>query len=159
MRQARESKDAKLEIELATLKEKRVYQEVDRVPPGAMILRTMHIFRVKCDVEKFKIRILVDGSSQTYAPVAFAATIRLVLVVALHRQMHVSQYDIRTAFLYSKLPAERKVYAREPPGFKEKKYWRLLGSLYGLRDAPKLFNAHLHKTLTATRSTTRACIY
>ena len=37
---------------------------------------------------------------------------------------------------------------RSPPGYAKKGYWKLLKSLYGLKQSPRLFNQHLHNTLT-----------
>ena len=57
--------------------------------------------------------------------------------------------DIKSAFLYGDLKEE--VYVHQPPGFairgKEGKVLRLRKALYGLRQAPRAWNAKLDSTL------------
>jgi hypothetical protein len=112
------------------------------------------VFRLKIhadgSVARFKARICVDGSKQrhgldyteTFAPVANAATIRLLLAVATHHNLELRQFDIRLAFVSADI--DRAVYMKSPVGSGEppEKVWRLRKSLYdGLKQAPCLFNA------------------
>ena len=145
--------------ELKSVKDKGVYVFVERLPPGTKALSSVWVFKVKCDangkVSRFKARITVNGKTQeygidfneTFSPVAFATTLRLLFAIGLQCGMHFRQYDIKCAFLNATLPEDERVYMRAPPGFGKKGYWLLVKSLYGLKQAPMLFNSHLHDVL------------
>ena len=130
------------------------------LPPGVKALNCLWVFKVKCGpngkVTRYKARITVDGKSQvygidfheTFAPVAFATTIRLLFAIGLSLGLTFRQYDIKCAFLSATLPENERVYMRAPPGSGQRGYWHLRKSLYGLRQSPRLFNQHLHASLT-----------
>lgn len=166
-RQAMKSKDKVMwadavREELNAIKRMGCYTELQRhqVPEGANIIGFTWVFKVKKNgdgtVARFKARICCDGSRQkrgidfdeTFAPVANATTIRLVLAVATHKQLKLRQYDIKLAFVSTKI--DRPVYMYQPTGGTGARgtVWQLKKSLYGLKQAPKLFNDHLHQVLT-----------
>ena len=111
------------------------------------------MFKVKCGpdgkVSRFKARITVNGKTQvyginygeTFAPVAFATTIRLLLALSLVSNLKLRQFDIKCAFLYATLPKSEQVYMRAPPGFGKRGYWLLKKSLYGLRQSARVWVA------------------
>lgn len=77
----------------------------------------------------------------TYASVAKAATVKIVLAIAALFDDEVIQMDAITAFLNSNLDEE--IYVEQPDGFEtggesEDLVWRLLQSLYGLKQSPRL---------------------
>ena len=145
--------------ELKTVKDQGVYEFSATLPSGVKALGCLWVFKVKCGpdgkVSRYKARITVNGKTQvyginyseTFAPVAFATTIRLVLALSLVSSLELRQFDIKCAFLYATLPKGEQVYMRAPPGFGKKGYWLLKKSLYGLKQSPRLFNQHLNKTL------------
>ena len=160
--------------ELKSVKDQGVYVFVEKLPPGVKALNCLWVFKVKCGpdgkVTRFKARITVDGKSQiygidfheTFAPVAFATTIRLLFAIALSLGLTFRQFDIKCAFLSATLPENERVYMRAPPGFGKRGYWHLRKSLYGLRQSPRLFNQHLHASLTKigfTACTFDPCLY
>ena len=61
--------------------------------------------------------------------------------------------DVKSAFLNGEL--EEKVYVAQPPGFiiegSERKVLKLRKALYGLRQAPRAWNAKLDKSLVSLR--------
>ena len=146
--------------ELKTVEDQRVFKFVAKLPDGVKALTSVWVFKVKCGpdgkISRYKARITVNGKSQiyginyseTFSPVAFATTIRLMLAIALSLSLGLRQYDIKGAFLYADLPKEERVYMRTPPGYKRKGYWYLMKTLYGLRQSPRRFNQHLDGTLT-----------
>lgn len=146
--------------ELKSVKDQGVFEFVAELPDGVKALTSVWVFKVKCGpdgtISRYKARITVNGKSQvyginyseTFSPVAFATTIRLLLAIALTSQLQLRQYDIKGAFLYADLPEEERVYMRAPPGYGRKGYWYLLKTLYGLRQSPRRFNEHLNGTLT-----------
>jgi hypothetical protein len=132
-----------------------------QVPNGTNVIGYTWVFRIKIhsdgSVARYKARICVDGSRQvygidyneTFAPVTRAATIRLVLAVAVHLGLQLRQFDIRLAFVSADI--DRPVYMKAPVGGGEPigSVWKLKKSLYGLRQAPRLFNAKLNSVLVS----------
>ena len=160
--------------ELKSLKDQKVYIFCEKLPPGQKALSCLWVFKLKSDadgkVSRYKARLTVNGKRQrfgidyteTFSPVAFATTIRLLFVIGLAFNCTFHQYDIKCAFLCATLPENERVYMRSPPGDPRKGFWLLVKSLYGLCQAPLRFNQHLHKTLTKLgfkASTFDPCFY
>jgi len=84
-----------------------------------------------------------------FAPVTRMESIRLLLALAAQEGWRVHHMDVKSAFLNGDLKEE--VYVHQPPGFvipgKENKVLRLRKALYGLRQAPRAWNAKLDSTL------------
>lgn len=106
------------------------------------------------EICRYKARLVAQGFSQkygvvyseVYAPVANTTTVRVLLSFAGKRGFSVKQYDIKTAFLNGDLSEE--IYLRQPQGFKEgEKVYKLHKSLYGLKQAARVWNETLHKQL------------
>ena len=88
---------------------------LDSVPSGANIVNCHLIFTVKRKsdgtIDKFKARLVADGSSQrhgvdfsrVFSTVVKASTLRLILTLAAARDMNLSQLDIRQAYLHPTL--------------------------------------------------------
>jgi hypothetical protein len=121
------------------------------------------VYKVKKDpaghVVKYKARLVAKGYSQrqgvdydeVFAPVARMETVRLLLALAAHRGWAVHHMDVKSAFLNGDLQEE--VYVRQPPGFIDDEnqhgVLRLRKALYGLRQAPRAWNAKLDATLNS----------
>ena len=130
-----------------------------KLPKGVKALTSVWVFKIKCgpdgEISRYKARITVNGKTQeyginyneTFSPVAFATTIRLLLAMALVANFKLRQFDIKCAFLYATLPENERVYMHAPPGFGRKGYWYLKKTLYGLKQSPRRFNEHLNGTL------------
>ena len=119
------------------------------------------VFKVKKDpagnVIKHKARLVAKGYAQkqgidfddVFAPVARMETDRLLLALAAHRKWEVHHMDVKSAFLNGELTEE--VYVQQPPGFAvdkdSAKVLKLRKALYGLRQAPRAWNAKLDATL------------
>ncbi|XXQ31350.1 Reverse transcriptase Ty1/copia-type domain-containing protein [Plasmodiophora brassicae] len=122
----------------------------------------MWVFKVIYDqtdgsVKRFKARLVARGDSQeegvdydlTYAPTASFTSFRLLIALAAHYDLELEHADISTAFLNS--TADRTIYMRQPPGFatkgQEHKVRKLLKSLYGLKQASRLWHLTFHEFL------------
>jgi hypothetical protein len=85
----------------------------------------------------------------TFTPVARIESVRLLFTLAAQEGWHVHHMDVKSAFLNGDLKEE--VYVHQPPGFvipgKEGKVLRLRKALYGLRQAPRAWNAKLDSML------------
>lgn len=84
-----------------------------------------------------------------FAPVARIESVRLLIALAAQEGWPVHHMDVKSAFLNDELQEE--VYVRQPDGFlvegQEDKVLRLSKALYGLRQAPRAWNAKLDQTL------------
>ena len=67
-------------------------------------------------------------------------TIRALLSIAASEEMHLSQFDVSTAFLYGEL--EEDIFMKQPDGFEDgtDRVCKLKRSLYGLKQAPRCWN-------------------
>ena len=143
--------------ELNTIEDNNTWDLVE-LPYGRKAIGSKWVFKTKRDnngiVARRKARLVAQGFSQKYgidydevfAPVARSATFRMLLSIAGKRNYFLNQYDIKAAFLNGKLNEE--VYMKQPPGFQESnKVYRLKKSLYGLKQAARVWNQTMHETL------------
>ncbi|KAF0935835.1 hypothetical protein E2562_036358 [Oryza meyeriana var. granulata] len=132
-------------------------------PGGHRMIGLKWVFKVKKndagEVIRHKARLVWKGYVQqpgvdfdeVFAPVAHIESVRLLLALAAQEGWRVHHMDVKSAFLNEELLEE--VYVRQPPGFavagQEDKVLRLDKALYGLRQAPRAWNAKLDETLVA----------
>lgn len=76
---------------------------------------------------------------EIYAPVQYES-IRTLLALAASEDLHIQQFDVKTAFLHGKLKEE--LYLQLPEGLwsQEKRVVRVNKALYGLKQAPNCWN-------------------
>lgn len=108
------------------------------------------------EVERYKARLVAKGCSQrygidyeeTYSPVVRFATIRMLLAMAAEYELYVHQLDVSTAYLNGNL--EEDVYMWQPENYNDKSgcVLKLQKSLYGLKQAGRVWNARLDDALT-----------
>ena len=151
-----------IEEEFQTIEDSGTYEvatEVsDRPIPSGVILR------MKRDAEgrpaRFKARLVARGNLQyvrdssyasRYAPVACFDLVRVLLVLTASFGWSRHQVDVKGAFLYAPLPTKEQIWIRLPSidgvDRANGQVVRLLKSLYGLREAPKLWYDTLAKFL------------
>lgn len=127
-------------------------------------------FDEKGNISQYKARLVAQGFSQKYgqdydevfAPVANSVTFRLLLSVAGAKRFHVKHFDVKTAFLNGILQEE--IYMRQPPGFEnvQGKVLKLRKSIYGLKQAARVWNQALHRALLdcgCIQSNNDKCLY
>ncbi|SGY22681.1 BQ5605_C008g05020 [Microbotryum silenes-dioicae] len=128
------------------------------VPADAKIIGSRFVFRTKRDqfgkVKSYKGRLVARGDSQrsgidfdeTFAPVAKFTSIRALLALSAARGYHVHQADIDKAYLHGKL--DKPLYMRVPEGIAlPGQVLQLHRSLYGLRQAGRIWNDEIDSTL------------
>jgi hypothetical protein len=146
--------------EMASIEENKTWMLVT-LPRGHHAIGLKWVFKLKYneagDIVKHKARLVAKGCVQqlgidfdeVFAPIARMESKRLVLAVAAHHGWPVHQMDVKSAFLNGDLNEE--VYITQPPGFiaegHEQKVLKLHKALYGLRQAPRAWNAKLNTSL------------
>ena len=90
---------------------------------------------------------------EVFAPVARLESVRLLLAISAHCPWEVHHMDVKSAFLNGEL--KETVYVRQPSGFLDNdnpgKVLRLHKAFYGLRQAPRAWNAKLDSTLLSLK--------
>ena len=81
--------------------------------------------------------------SETFAPVVRYDTLRVFLALVAERNLELTQFDVKTAFLYGEL--NESVYMELPKGLRSSSkensvVCKLVKSLYGLKQAPRCWN-------------------
>ena len=96
----------------------------------------------------FKQRYGIDYED-TFSPVVKAATIRLILSLAISRNWCMRQLDVKNAFLHGVLKEE--VFMRQPPGYENsalpRHVCKLDKAIYCLKQAPRAWYYRLYSKL------------
>ena len=142
--------------EQQSLRRLEVYSIIDKLPPGARLLDTKFVFKMKLDangkIDRAKVRLVARGFMQregidyyeTFASVFSYKTFRVLLALAAHHDLEINMWDVETAYLYA--PLKENIYIAVPEGFEgpEKgKILKLKKALYGLKQAGREWNHHL----------------
>jgi hypothetical protein len=142
--------------ELQSIEENKTWS-LTEFPNGWRAIGLKWVFKVKKnqlgEVVRHKARLVVKGYAQqqgidydvVFAPVARLEAIRLLLALAAEEGWQVHHMDVKTTFLNGDLQEE--VYVQRPPGFihswQEHKVLKLHKALYGLHQAPRVWNLKL----------------
>ncbi|CAI7811234.1 unnamed protein product [Closterium sp. NIES-53] len=114
------------------------------------------VFRVKTKadgtIDKFKARWVMRGFDQehgrdfteTFAPVSRHTSLRILLAIAAMKRKKLRQIGVANAFLYAPIDAE--IFVERPHGLNAdpNQVSQLEKSLYGIKQAPRLWQQHLH---------------
>ncbi|CAI7893085.1 unnamed protein product [Closterium sp. NIES-54] len=153
--------DEAMDRELKALKERNTWKVVPiSMAQNKTILTEKWVFRVKTKadgtIDKFKARWVVRGFDQehgrdfteTFAPVSRHTSLRILLAVAAMKRKKLRQIDVANAFLYA--PVDVEIYVELPHGShgETNQVCQLQKSLYGIKQAPRLWQQYLHTRLT-----------
>lgn len=132
-----------------------------KLPPNREAIGSKWVYRLKRDpageISRHKARIVALGCAQqpgidffdTHAPVAKMDAIRFLLAYAAMCDFEIHQVDVKTAFLNGDL--EETIYMRQPKGYvvkgKEDHVWKLNKTLYGLKQAGRVWYHKLRDSL------------
>ena len=147
-------------LEMKAIEENETWQLVDP-PPGCRPIGLKWVYKVKRGehgtIVNHKVRLVARGFVQregidfeeVFVPVARMELVRLLLALAAAKDWRVHHLDIKSAFLNGELA--ETVFVRQPPGFaikgEEHRVLQLRKVLYGLRQAPRAWNAKLDAML------------
>jgi histone deacetylase 1/2 len=147
-------------------------------PKGKNVIGCKWVYKVKRkadgSIECYKARLVAKGYKQrygvdyedTFSLAVKAATIRLVLSVAVSKGWTLRQLDVQNAFLHGIL--EEEVYMQQPPGYEDHRYpnyvCKLDKAIYGLKQAPRAWYARLCAKLLSlgfmpSKSNTSLCYF
>lgn len=151
---------AAMEREIDAIEKNGTWELTD-LPKGQKAIGLKWVYKLKKDMNgdiiKYKARLVAKGYVQkqgvdfneVFAPVTRLETVRLLIALAAKNGWEVHHLDVKSAFLNGDLQEE--VYVLQPEGFvkdgEERKVYRLLKELYGLRQAPRAWNARLNRCL------------
>ncbi|CAI7793933.1 unnamed protein product [Closterium sp. NIES-54] len=149
-----------MEKELKALSDRNTWKIVPAsLAQDRPILSGKWVFRIKTNsdgtIERFKARWVVRGFDQeygrdfteTFAPVTRHTSLRILLAIAASRRRPLRQIDVANAFLYA--PVDAEIFVEQPHGFVDNPslVCQLLKSLYGIKQAPRLWQQYLHARL------------
>ena len=136
--------------------------EIVKLPPGKHAIGSRWFMKVKHhadgSLDRYKARLVAKGYSQrpgfdfkeTFAPTVRYSTIRIILALAALEDLELRSVDISHAYLNGEL--EEEIYMQQPEGFEvggPDHVCRLRKSLYGLKQAGRVWNKTLHSVLSS----------
>ncbi|CAI7885961.1 unnamed protein product [Closterium sp. NIES-53] len=150
-----------MDKELKALQERNTWKVVPiGLARNKTIITRKWVFRVKTKgdgtIDKFKARWVVRGFDQehgrdfteTFAPVIRHTSLRILLAIDAMKKRKLRQIDVAHAFLYAPVDAEIFVELRHGSRGEPNQVCQLLKSLYGIKQAPRLWQQYLHARLT-----------
>ena len=157
-----------------------IWVKVADLTPGTKIYNCRPVYKEKINpetlkVERYKARFTIAAFAHTmkqgidydekYASTANWSTIVLILQLAVSRGWKIWLIDVKTFFLYGRLPLTTRVYMKPFPNHPSRPGWilQLLASIYGLpvaaRQAQKEFVTGLTKDDLFTQATCDDCLF
>jgi hypothetical protein len=146
--------------EMRSIEENRTWELVDLLV-GCRPIGLKWVYKVKRDergaIVKHKARLVARGFVQregidfeeVFAPMARMESVRLLLALTVAKDWCVNHLDVKSAFLNGDLA--EVVFVNQAPSFivkgAEHKVLRQRRTLYGLRQAPRAWNAKLDATM------------
>ncbi|CAI7797109.1 unnamed protein product [Closterium sp. NIES-53] len=149
-----------MDRELKALQERNTWKVVPiGVARNKTILTRKWVFRMKTKADgtigKFKARWVVRGFDQeqgrdftkTFAPISRHTSLRILLAIAAMNRKKLRQIDVANAFIYAPVDAEIFVDLPHVSNADPNQVCQLEKSLYGIKQAPRLWQQHLHARL------------
>ena len=134
--------------------------EIVKLPAGKKAIGSRWFMKIKRladgSIDRYRARLVAKGYSQrpgfdfleTFAPTVRVSAVRAILAIAAIEDLELRSIDVSHAFLNGDL--EEEIYMEQPEGFEvggPDHVCRLKKSLYGLKQAGRVWNKKLHATL------------
>ena len=131
-----------------------------KLPNDKKVVGSKWVYRTKRSangtIKRHKACLVAQGYSQQHgqdydetSPVVRFESLRMVIVLAVQKDLKLHQMDVITAFLNGELKEE--LYMKQPEGYevkgKENLICRLKRSIYGLKQSPRCWNSVLDSHL------------
>src|SRR5215469_9827209 len=141
--------------EIKNWTEKEVFEETP--DKGQKAISTRWILKNKMinGEEEIKARLVARGfeekemKNQTDAPTCSPETLKMVLVIMGQNQWRMRSMDIKAAYLQGK-EVEREIYLRPPKEESKGQLWKLKKTVYGLKDAARVWYESVTEILEET---------
>jgi Reverse transcriptase (RNA-dependent DNA polymerase) len=141
--------------ELESSLEGETWDAVSHAPPGKRVFPSKFVLKVKGNldrtIERYKARLVLLWHVQrqnidffeTYSPVVDFTAVRIALTIAYQEGKEFYHLDVKFAFLYGYLDEE--IYMCLPQEYQspDRSVCRLKRSIFGLKQAPRAWNARL----------------
>ncbi|KAI5347656.1 hypothetical protein L3X38_000543 [Prunus dulcis] len=166
---------AAMKSELNSMEKNGVWKLVT-LPQGCKPIGCKWVFKTKRNskgqVDRYKARLVAKGFTQkegidyneTFSPVSTKDSLRIIIALVAHFDLHLHQMDVKTAFLNGDL--EEEIYMMQPEGFIQEKekslVCKLCKSIYGLKQASRQWYLKFNKVVKAYGFTENAldeCVY
>ena len=143
--------------ELKNMEEKKVFEIVNEVPKEKNLISCKWVFSYKRNdkgnITKYKARLVARGFSQvygvdyvdTFSPTLKQDSLRIITSIAIYNNFNIYQLDIKAAYLNAEINEE--LYMEIPRGMDVGGYIKLKKSIYGLKQAGRIWNDKINKTL------------
>jgi hypothetical protein len=175
-----------------SLKHHKVHVAIPRadVPKGKRVFKEKRVLKRKINppddahptgsVEKHKVRMTVAAFTkmlrqgidyeEKHAGTVRWNSIKILIAIAVKFDFDIVLIDIKTFFLYGKLPPGKEMYMEIPDGWEDSEeeltgdyVWKLFGTLYGMPQAPheaqKVLREVMEKGGNFQASTADDCVY
>ncbi|CAI7862077.1 unnamed protein product [Closterium sp. NIES-54] len=149
-----------MDAEIKALESRDTWVLIDRAAiKGRRVLSGIWVFRVKTaadgTIERFKARWVVRGYDQkygidldqTFEPVSRHTSVRILLTITTARHLPLRQIDVKNAFLYALVDSVIHVEQPHTYGEGDSRVCQLQKSLYGIKQAPRLWQQNLRNIL------------
>jgi hypothetical protein len=149
-----------MDDEFSALQKNRTWHLVP-AKSGANVIDCKWVYKIKRKsdgtIDRYKARLVAKGFKQrygidyedTFSPVVKAATIHLILSLAVSNGWSLRQLDVQNTFLHGVL--EEEVYMRQPPGYESSEHPNFVCKLdkviYDLKQAPRAWYSKLSSKL------------
>jgi len=158
--------------ELKNMEEKKVFEIVNEVPKEKNLISCKWVFSYKRNdkgnITKYKARLVARGFSQvygvdyvdTFSPTLKQDSLRIITSIAVYNNFNIYQLDIKAAYLNAEINEE--LYMEIPKGMDVGVYIKLKKAIYGLKQAGRLWNDKINKTLLELkfeRLKSEPCVY
>lgn len=161
-----------MDEEYSSLMENKTWTLTD-LPPNKRALPSKWVFKTKSghdgNVVRYKARLVIKGYIQRkgtdyeeiYSPVARYTTLRYLFALAARFNFDIDQMDAVSAFLQGEI--DKEIYMEQPELYKQgSQVCYLHKSIYGLKQASRLWNTKLNKVLLEIgmlQCKTDPCVY